>query len=301
MMKPADARLPLLAFGSGGSLGSATPTFVSLDDREREVQAWRRGHAYHGLLPGDIALYTYNTAHKGGQWMQESLARHGLDVHLRRPEDGPEQVLESLRRYQANVLFTVQQPAESLGQQAKSAGINLHALIQASLENPHTRGILLPDRHGRRQIEFLFLGGFAIADYALELVREYLADLPVATLLGSSEAIPQACSTNPRLTPGAACHYNQLHLLQGPHYIEVVKPESGRWIPVRKGETGLLVYTSWARDGTLWIRYAPGDIAAWSLDAGECPCGLRSPVISGVQRKDARQNQELLLYGCAAG
>jgi phenylacetate-CoA ligase len=301
IMKPLDAPGPLVVFGSGGSQGRYTPTYVTAADRQREVQAWRRGHAYHGLLPGDTALYTYNTTHKGGQWMQESLLLHGVNVLLRRTEETSEDVLQNLRLYHANVLFTVQQPPEVVQSQAKAAGINLHSLVMASLEKPEYRGVLVPDEHGRKQIEFIFLGGFEIVPYALELSREYLDDTPIATLLGSSEAIPQACSTNPALTPGALCHHNNLHLLQGPHYIEVVKPSNKGWVPAGKGEEGLLVYTSWARDGTLWIRYAPGDAAVRLLDEGECPCGIFSPVIGGVRRANLEEQAELFISGCAAG
>lgn len=300
-LKPAEMPAAAAAFGSGGSLGKFTPTYVTLLDRAREAQAWRRGHDYHGLQPGDVALYTYNTTHKGGQWMQESLMLHGVDVLLRRPEEGPEQVLANLRDYKANVLFTVQQPPEIMHTQAKAAGINLHNLVMASLEQPEFRGLLTPDSSGRKQIEFIFLGGFEIAPYALELAENYLEGTPIATLLGSSEAIPQACSTNPRLTPGAACHHNNLHLMHAPHYIEVVKQTAHGWEPVSKGEQGLLVYTSWARDGTIWLRYAPGDLATLLLDEGECPCGLYTPVISGVRRADPAERTTLFESGCAAG
>lgn len=301
LLRPRDLAEPTAVFGSGGSLGKATPTFVTLRDREREIQAWRRGHDYHGLTPGDTVLYTYNPSHKGGQWMQESLWAHGVNVLPRRPDEGPERVLENIRDYGVNALFTVQQPAEGAGRQAKAAGINLYSLVQASLEYPEFEGLLVPDEHGKKQVEFIFLGGFEIVPLALELAEQYLDCTPIATLLGSSEAIPQACSTHPGLTPGGICHYNHLHLLQGPHYVELVKPSEKGWVPVTKGETGLLVYTSWARDGTLWIRYAPGDIAVCLLDEGECPCGLYPPVIAGVRRANVQESEALLLTGCAAG
>jgi phenylacetate-CoA ligase len=302
ILRPTDLTQAVMAFASGGSLGTATPTFVTLQDRSREIYAWRRGHAYHGLVPGDSALYTYNTTHKGGQWMQESLLAHGVQTHLRRPEDTARDILEAMRRHKVNVLFTVQQPLEAQQSQSKSAGINLHALIAASLENPDLSSILLPETNSEPQIKFIFLGGFPIVPYAMELIRDYLDNLPAATLLGSSEAIPQACSTNPLLTPGAPCHYNNLHLLQSPHYVEVVKPgKNDQWIPIERGETGLLVYTSWARDGTIWIRYAPGDIATLLLEEGDCSCGLQSPVITNVQRRNMQERANLLEYGCAAG
>lgn len=305
ILRPADVGAAAVSFGSGGSLGLHTPTFVTLMDRQREIQAWRRGHNYHGLLGGlgqaDSALYTYNTTHKGGQWMQESLWAHGVNVYLRRPEEGPEQVLENVRAYNVNAIFTVQQPYEAMHSQAKAAGLNLHTLVMASLENPRYHGLLVPDRAGRKQVEFIFLGGFEIVPYALQLAEEYLQNTPIATLLGSSEAIPQAASTHPGLTPGGACHHNNLHLLQAPHYIEIVKPQAGRWVPVEKGEQGLLVYTSWARDGTIWLRYAPGDVATLLLAEGECPCGIYSPVIADVHRQNLSAREQLFLTGCAAG
>jgi phenylacetate-CoA ligase len=301
VMRPSDLSMPTAIFGSGGSMGKFTPTYVTQQDRARESHGWTRGHAYHGLVSGDTALYTYNTTHKGGQWMQESLWLHGVDVIPRRPEEGPEHVLENLRDYDANVLFTVQQPYEIVEHQAKSAGINLHSLIMASLEYPEYQGILIPDERGYRQIEFIFLGGFEIVPYANELADNYLAGVPIATILGSSEAIPQACSTHPHLTPNSTCHHNNLHLLQSPHYIEILKPERDRWVPVDKGEQGLLTITSWARDGTLWIRYAPGDLATKCLNEGECQCGLRSPVITNVHRKNMQEMRELFILGCAAG
>lgn len=300
-LRPGDADANTAVFGSGGSLGKYTPTFVTMTDRARETNAWRRGHDYHGLTSGDTVLYTYNTTHKGGQWMQESLWAQGANVILRRPEEGAQQVLENIKKYGVNVLFTVQQPYEAMHRQDKASGINLHNLVLTSLENPEYHGLIIPSAGGEKQVEFIFLGGFEIVPYAMELVETYLANTPVATLLGSSEAIPQACSTNPVLTPGGPCHYNNLHLLHGPHYIEIVKPEDGGWVPVEKGEEGLLVYTSWARDGTIWIRYAPGDVATKALNEGECPCGIKSPVITNVHRKDVQERAELLIQGCAAG
>jgi hypothetical protein len=210
-------------------------------------------------------------------------------------------VLENIRRYRVNILFTVQQPYQAMQLQEKAAGINLHSLVQASLEEPDLQGLLVPDDQGRKQIEFLFLGGFEIVPYALDLLDIYLGGTPTATLLGSSEAIPQACSTNPALTPGATCHHNNLHLLQGPHYIEIVKRERGAWVPVRKGEEGLLAYTSFARDGTIWIRYASGDLATLLLEEGECSCGIFTPVITNVHRQTRGDQEDLLLFGCAAG
>lgn len=130
---------------------------------------------------------------------RKAYGRTSVNVCLRRPEEGPEAVLENIRNYEVNLLFTVQQPYEFLYNQEKASGINLHALVLASLENPQYHGLHLPDENGTVQVQIIFLGGFEIVPYAMELIDTYLPDTPVATLLGSSEAIPQACSTNPRL------------------------------------------------------------------------------------------------------
>lgn len=302
VMKPLDASSATVPFGSGGSMGKYTPTFISLEDRAREIQGFSRPFRYWGMCRGDKALYTYNTTHKGGQWIQEVLLTLGADAVLKRTEEGPAEILQNMRDYDVSVLITVQQPIEAMRNQAKANGVNLHSLIETSLEYPEKyAGILIPDADGNRQVKLIFLGGFEIVPYAFELNEKYLGNVPIATILGSSEAIPQAFSSNPALAPQGKCHYNNLHLLQGPHYIEVVKKNGDKWIPVAKGEEGLLVYTSWARDGTIWIRYAPGDVATWLLDEGECPCGIRSPVITNVRRKDAGERSALLVNGCAAG
>lgn len=302
VMKPTDLKHSSIPFGSGGSMGKYTSTFVTLLDREREIHGFGRSMKYFGVTQGDAALYTYNTTHKGGQWIQESLMALGADTVVRRSDEGPERVLQNMVDYKVNVLVTVQQPYEAMQNQAKAAGVNLHSLIETSLENPEKyAGVLVPDENGRKQVEFIFLGGFEIVPYAQQLAKDYLNDTPIATCLGSSEAIPQACSVNPRLAPSGDCHLNNLHLLQGPHFVEIVKQSGDAWVPVAKGEEGLLVYTSWARDGTLWIRYAPGDVATKMLDDGECSCGIQSPVITNVHRKDAAERGALLVNGCAAG
>lgn len=93
LLRTAYPATACVSLGSGGSLGKYTPTYMTTLDRQREVQAWRRGHDYHGLVEGDIALYAYNTTHKGGQWMQESLWSHQCQClpaeARRRPGGGP--------------------------------------------------------------------------------------------------------------------------------------------------------------------------------------------------------------------
>ena len=90
-----------------------------------------------------------------------------------------------------------------------------------------------------------------------------------------------------------------LHLFNGPHYIEVVKEESGVVLPVKRGETGLLVYTTIAREGTIYIRYAPGDTATVLKYENECDCGIKSSVISNISRVD--NPNDIVSAGCCIG
>lgn len=168
VMKPKDIDRATVPFGSGGSMGKYTPTVITLDDRRREIGAFGRSLRYWGLGQGDAGLYTYNTTHKGGQWIQEALLSTGVGAVIRRTEETPEKVLQNIIDYNVNVLITVQQPYQALQNNAKAVGINLHSLIETSLEQPEKYlGVLVPDADGRKQIEFIFLGGFEIVPYAI--------------------------------------------------------------------------------------------------------------------------------------
>jgi phenylacetate-CoA ligase len=301
VMKPKDLRAPVLPFGSGGTQGKWTPTFLTLDDRARESHGLRRMLRLWGFDVGDTVLSTYNPTHKAAQYFQEALLLSGMNVVMRRPEEDSKAVLENMKDYKVVGLLTVQQPIEHITNQAKSGGINLHSLVETSLENAQYRGVLVPDDSGRKQIQIVVLIGFDVVPYAFELQKEHLRGTPLVQGLGSSEAAPQGACTNEAVTPTALCHNNNSHLLQGPHLVEIVKRDGDRWIPVKKGEEGWIVYTSWARDGTLWIRYVAGDVGTLMLNEGECTCGLKSPVVTGVSRKNKQERQQLLVTGCASG
>ena len=65
------------------------------------------------------------------------------------------------------------------------------------------------------------------------------------------------------------------------------------------GETGLLVYTTIAREGTIYLRYAPGDAATVLKYEGECDCGIKSSVISNISRID--NPNDIISTGCCIG
>ena len=75
--------------------------------------------------------------------------------------------------------------------------------------------------------------------------------------------------------------------------------EDGIIVPVKKGETGLLVYTTIAREGTIYIRYAPGDEATLIKNESECTCGIKTEIISDIKRIDSPN--DIISTGCCVG
>ena len=147
-----------------------------------------------------------------------------------------------------------------------------------------------------KKIDIIFLGGYRLVEEAVAWAESI--NKPLVTLLGSSEAIPQA--TNTGIGPeNRLCKYNNLHVLNGPHYIEILKEESGILVPVKRGETGILAYTTIAREGTIYIRYFPGDEAKLLAKEGECSCGIKSEVITNVNRID--HPEDVVSTGCCIG
>jgi phenylacetate-coenzyme A ligase PaaK-like adenylate-forming protein len=274
----------LYIYKSGGSVGAPTPTFITALDREIESEAFKRGFEYEGLKAGDRVLTTYNPSHKGGEEIKEALVRLGASCMLRRTTDSPKEVIESIVDYDVNILLTSQGPVVEGDQQQKGGGASLLQLIEAG------QNVL------EEKIEILFLGGYRLVPEAISWAEAN--EKPLVSLLGSSEAIPQA--TN-RFISGkdTRCRYNNLHVMNGPHYIEVLKEEDGMLVPAKKGELGILAYTTVAREGTIYLRYLPGDQARVLANEGECDCGLKSEIITDVSRIDIPD--DVIKSGCCIG
>ncbi|MDO8647845.1 MAG: hypothetical protein Q7R70_05545 [Candidatus Diapherotrites archaeon] len=283
-MLPKDIKKPCQIYKSGGTKGVATPTFITVLDREIESTAFARGSSYLGIGEGDIVLSTYNPTHKGGEEIKEAILKNKASFIQRRTTDSAAETIKTIKMYQVNSIVTSQGPLDKGDKEAKGGGVDLLSLIEAGSD------IL------EQQIEKIILGGYLIIDEVIEWAETSKKN--VGSLLGSSEAIPQAGSTffseEERL-----CKYNNLHLLNGPHYMEILKHESGAWIPVKKGETGILVYTTIAREGTIYIRYAPGDQATLLANECTCDCGIKSPIISNIKRID--NPSDIASTGCCVG
>lgn len=284
-MLPSDLKEPTLIFKSGGTKGVATPTMVTALDREIESEGFARGYRYEGMKAGDIALTTYNPTHKGGECIKEALIKNGMTYVPRRTTDSPKDVIETIKAYNINVLLTVQGPIGRGDQEGKGVGgVDLMGLIEAGQD------VL------EKNIDIVFLGGYRLIDEAIAWAES--VNKPLVSLLGSSEAIPQA--TNTGFGPkNRLCKFNNLHWLHGPHYMEILKEESGVLVPVKKGEVGLLAYTTVARQGTIYIRYFPGDEATLLAKEGGCNCGIKSEVITNVNRID--HPEDVVSTGCCIG
>jgi len=281
VMLPRDVETAVSIYKSGGTRGMPTPTFITEWDRGIETKAVKKVYEYMGMTAKDVLLNTYNPTHKGGLWNSLAGLELGAKVLTRRTTDTAAEIIETIKHYRVTVLATVQGPLNEGDKIKKGGGVDFISLIEAGEDT-------LEDF-----VQTLFISGYKLMPEVIAWAETH--DKKVANALGSSEAIPQATGT----IPGDICKYNNLHLLNGPHYVEIVKQESGQLVPVKRGETGILTYTTIAREGTIYIRYAPGDAAKLLAYSGECDCGIKTPIISDVRRIDIPE--DTITAGCCIG
>jgi phenylacetate-CoA ligase len=86
---------------------------------------------------------------------------------------------------------------------------------------------------------------------------------------------------------GSECSYHTgLHFHgQGLVHLEIIDPNTGQMLPVKKGTTGELVLTTLTREGQPLIRYRTKDIIT-ILDTEPCKCGRGSLRFRVEERKD---------------
>jgi phenylacetate-CoA ligase len=84
----------------------------------------------------------------------------------------------------------------------------------------------------------------------------------------------------------SSCCNGRLHIHDGSHVVEILDEDTLK--PVGKGETGLVVLTSYYRQASPLMRYNTGDYAR-ILETG-CSCGNPSPVIEVLGRADEAIN-----------
>lgn len=281
-MLPSDVNSATCVYKSGGTRGVATPTYITCLDREIESHALKRCFEYMGFKKS-TSLSTYNPTHKGGELIKEALMKMGIKFVPRRTTDSVEETLRTIKSYGVKALATVQGPIQEGDKTRKGGGVDFFSLVESG------------EKILEQNIDILFITGYILIPELIEWAEAKNKNL--ATTLGSSEAIPQATSTN--LGKNRLCKHNNMHLLNGPHYVEILKEEGGILVPVKKGEEGILAYTTVAREGTIYIRYFPGDAVLLSENEGKCPCGIKSEIISGVHRIDIPE--DVVEAGCCIG
>lgn len=281
VMLPKDIDVAISIYKSGGSRGIPTPTFITEWDKEIETETVKKIYEYMGITKKDVFLNSYNPTHKGGLWNSLGALKTGAKVLTRRTTDSATEIIETIRQYKVTTLATVQGPLTEGDKTKKGGGIDFINLIEAGED------VL------EEYIKTLIITGYELIPEVISWSEVHGKKL--ANALGSSEAIPQATST----IPGKLCKYNNLHVIYGPHYVEIVKQDSGQLVPVKRGESGILLYTTIAREGTIYIRYAPGDSAKLVHYENECDCGIKTPIISEIRRIDIPE--DTIAAGCCIG
>lgn len=110
--------------------------------------------------------------------------------------------------------------------------------------------------------------GVTGAGMTIKAWRELHRRLGVRELLegyGHAEAV---------VSHGCSAHLGH-HLMLESSYVEIVDPTTGQ--PLPPGQRGLVVSTVLIPQGSLYIRFAPGDIG--ELLPLRCPCGLPWPLL----------------------
>ncbi len=282
ILKHGDKFIATEIFKSGGTKGIPTPTFITKRDLEIESKAL----GFRCFVPGgfkekDILFTTYNPSHKGGREIQEAATHIGMDAIVKRPEDNLQDIIEIIKTYKANCIATVQPPINEEDEAQKGAGVNFLNLFKEDHE--------LFGKDG--QIKKAFITGFKVPDSVINLAKEI--GLQLFTTYGCSEFIPLATSTTQEKTK---CHFNDQHILYGPHMTIVVKTEDKELIPVKKGERGMVLITTLgiSNGRTIFLNYAIGDTAIFHDN--QCGCGRTTPIITDISRTD--NPDEILSGGC---
>lgn len=282
LLKPNDIDVSTHVYLSGGTKGAATPTFITNLDRDIESYAFARSFNYVGIKQGDRVLSTYNPTHKGGEMVKEACTKLNCVFFPRRLTDNPAAVIQMMKSYKLNTLITSQGPVAKGDAQQKGGGVDFLSLVSE-------------DSDVIESTDNILIGGYKLIDELIQWGEAY--GKKITSILGSSEALPQA--TNNIYGNSTSCLNNNLHLMNGPHYLEVLKEESGVLVPVKEGEIGMLAYTTIAREGTIYIRYFPGDQAKVLIYSPDYDRSLKTPILTDIKRID--NPEDVVSAGCCIG
>lgn len=293
-----ERRISTGAYFSGGTMGTAVPTFLTDWDIEIESQASIRGLYACGINPKSVILNTYNVSHKGGYVITKALCGlPGVHYIQAKNTDGPRNLIELIkngsREGKEFLLVGAQPPIKEGDSQQKGSGRDLFSIIRENAK-------VYNDRVYR-----ILLGGFRIIPEVERLsMQAPPVGKPLTTIFGSTEIMPAFYDTPyDKNNPEKICTFNNLHVMHGPHYIEVLKFDERfkRWVPAKVGEKGALALTSVFRQGTIYLRYLIGDVATIKRGEQDCGCGKTvNEVVTDIRRAGKEGETELILTGCAA-
>jgi phenylacetate-CoA ligase len=126
-------------------------------------------------------------------------------------------------------------------------------------------------RRDFKSLNHILTSGRIVPDSLKNYIEEKW-DAKMSTVYGCTECGGVASS----------CENGNLHIHRDAHIVEIL--DENTLMPVRKGEAGMVVLTSYYRQASPMIRYNTGDYARISLKT--CGCGNPDPVIEVLGRAD---------------
>lgn len=288
LVRPNDlSGQPIDAYFSGGTKGKPAPTWITEWDLEVESTAFARAMQAGGIKPQSIVINCYNPSHKGGEAVHRALKKLGcVYVNVKTTDKAPEisGYIQDYTRKGHEVVFVGAQPPIKDGDRLqKGAG-------RTFLEVAHYDAATFEDN-----VNVVLLGGFRLVPEVEQWSRD--TGKPAFTIFGATEILPAffGTATGPE---NRHCTGNNLHVMYGPHYVELLKQDRGRWVPATPGENGIIAFTSVFREGTLYLRYIIGDQAQFLRPEGPCACGSQTEIYNDIRRID--NLEDILKNGCVA-
>jgi phenylacetate-CoA ligase len=246
---------------SSGSTGVPTASPFTQQDFDDWIDYEARQFWSSGMRPTDRYCHSLNfSLFIGGPCVLGAQKLGALSIHAGTVPS--ERLLQILRQFQANIIWTTPSYAWYLGETAVKEGIDLKRDLAV-------RRIFVAGEPGgsiaetRSRIESLW--GASVYDY-----------YGLSDIFGS-------CA-------GMCEHKNGLHWAEDHILVEVLDAKSGE--PVAEGERGELVLTTLKKRARPMIRFRTGDIVSFTSEP--CTCGRTSIRMEGVH---GRLDDMLIIKG----
>lgn len=239
------------------SSGTSGTTFVMHTKRWRKLQGHSssRAHWWAGLRPGTPLIMSAPAWHAYAS-IQPSIARHfGCPCVIVSGTFLPrfaDRIVDAIRAFRPRFLTMFLPMVFSILATARRQGLSGEQLFDG--------------------IETLVVTGAPITPGMRLHLQELTKVKRVTELAGSSE----------NLLAVDCIHAQGLHLVPDTCYAEVIDRKTMRAMP--DNERGAVVHSSVIPAGSLYLRYDGGDVGI--IDRSPCPCGLPSPRIKLLGRRD---------------